>query len=166
MPKYGRISTGRKETCTQNLQDVFDDVIYMLPWTDPESGITIHDAAILCGHRGENAQNLAFMMETSQVKWPDSKHNSMPSKGIDAGAYHAEKPHIHWNDFDEMEAFKRLVFMCAEKRGVKLTILSEIPVLSSIPDRFVFTSPIRGTHCLSLVPLLSTCVYQCHGFDS
>ncbi len=120
MPAYGRISTTRKQTCTQNLQDVFDDVIYMLPWTDPESGVTIHDAAILCGNRGEEAQNLAFMMETSQVQWPNGKHNSLPSRAIDAAPYHAEKPHIHWRDFDEMEAFKRLVFLCAEKRGIRL----------------------------------------------
>jgi len=120
MAKWGEISTERKLSCTFNLQNIADDVIFSLPWTDEISGITIHDVAFLCGHRGKDAQNLAYMIETSLVQWPDGKHNTFPSKAMDLGVYHAERPHIHWKDKDEMESLKRLVFICAENRGVKL----------------------------------------------
>jgi len=120
MPKYGNVSNKRLKFCVFELQDVFNDVVFSLPWTDPISGITIHDCSILCGHRDEVAQDLAYKQGNSQVQWPDSKHNVLPSNAVDSAPYHAAKPHIHWNDIDEMEAYKRLVFICAEKRGVKI----------------------------------------------
>jgi len=120
MVEYGRISTKRLKTCKHKVQDLFNDVISCLPWTDPVSGITIHDCSILCGHRDEIAQDLAYKQGNSLVKYPDSKHNFKPCAAVDSAPYHAEKPHIHWNDMDEMEAYKRLVFICAKKR--KMTI--------------------------------------------
>ena len=65
-------------------------------------------------------QDLAYKLEKSQIKWPDGMHNLIPSLAIDSVPYHAQKPHIHWKDIDEMEAYKRLVFICAKKRGYKL----------------------------------------------
>jgi len=120
MANWGKVSDVRLRSCKQPLQNIFDDLIFMLPWTDPISGITIHDASILCGHRDEISQDLAYKQEKSLVQWPDSNHNELPSNAVDAAPYHAAKPHIHWNDIDEMEAFKRLVFICAEKRDVRL----------------------------------------------
>ena len=120
MATYGNISSSRLQTCEYDLQDIFNDVIFCLPWTDPVSGITIHDASILCGHRTEVEQDLAYKQDNSLVQWPNSKHNSFLSKAVDAAPYHAEKPHIYWRDIDEMEAFKRLVFACAEKREIEL----------------------------------------------
>lgn len=120
MAAFGKISNTRKASCEKDLQNIFDDVIFMLPWTDPVSSITIHDISILCGHRNEIAQDLAYKQGNSLVRWPDSNHNTFPSTAIDAAPYHAQKPHIHWDDIDEMEALKRLVFICAEKRGISI----------------------------------------------
>lgn len=39
--------------------------------------------AIMVSHREEDAQNLAFSTGKSKVKWPNSKHNSIPSKAMD-----------------------------------------------------------------------------------
>lgn len=120
MPEYGRVSKARLDTTILILQDIFNDVISRLPWTDPISGITIEDCSILCGHRNEIEQDLAYKQGFSHVKWPYGKHNCMPSIAIDSAPYHEQWPHIHYKDTDEMEAYKRLVFDCAEKRGYKL----------------------------------------------
>lgn len=120
MPAYGRVSKARLATTIPILQDIFNDVIACLPWTDPISGITINDCSIICGHRNKIEQDLAYKLEKSQVKWPDGMHNFIPSLAVDSVPYHDKKPHIHWKDIDEMEAYKRLVFDCAKKRGYKL----------------------------------------------
>lgn len=38
---------------------------------------------IVEGHRGEEAQNAAVAKGTSKIKWPDGKHNKMPSQAVD-----------------------------------------------------------------------------------
>lgn len=35
------------------------------------------------GHRGEKEQNAAYERGTSKLKFPNSKHNSIPSKAVD-----------------------------------------------------------------------------------
>ena len=120
MAKYGRASNIRKATCVQELQDIADDVIFQLPWTDSISGITINDVSFVCGYRNEVEQDLALKLGFSRVQWPDGNHNTLPSPAMDLVPYHAERPHIRWQNIDEMEALNRLVMQCAEKRGITL----------------------------------------------
>jgi len=75
MPKYGNISTERLATCNEKLQKVFNRVILY------------HDCSILCGFRGEEEQNEAYNNKMSKVQFPNSKHNSSPSKAVDAVPY-------------------------------------------------------------------------------
>ena len=53
-----------------------------------------YDCTIVCGHRNEIAQNLAFAENRSQLKWPNSKHNTWPSNAVDATPY--ETSGIDW----------------------------------------------------------------------
>lgn len=48
-----------------------------------------YDYTVICTHRGEKDQNAAYyaVPQNSQVKWPNSKHNSIPSKAIDVVPY-------------------------------------------------------------------------------
>lgn len=41
------------------------------------------DISLLCGHRDEKAQNEAFRTGHSQLKWPEGKHNRLPSIAVD-----------------------------------------------------------------------------------
>ena len=41
------------------------------------------DFAVTCGHRDERAQNEAYAKGTSTKRWPNSKHNQMPSLAVD-----------------------------------------------------------------------------------
>lgn len=47
----------------------------------------IFDFGVTCGHRNEEEQNKAFFSGVSKAKWPDSKHNKMPSDAIDFVLY-------------------------------------------------------------------------------
>jgi len=49
--------------------------------------IEVMDISILEGHRDEETQNHYYESGTSKLKWPHSKHNSNPSKAIDAVPY-------------------------------------------------------------------------------
>ncbi len=75
MPAYSRKSKERLETCEQDIQDIMNEVVKE------------YDNSILEGHRGEVKQNKYFANGTSRVEWPNGKHNSYPSKAIDAAPY-------------------------------------------------------------------------------
>ena len=51
---------------------------------------------VVCGYRDEKAQNEAFNKGASKVKFPNSKHNQLPSLAIDL----APLP-IDWNNLEQ-----------------------------------------------------------------
>ena len=79
--KYGQTSRQRLSTCHVDIQKIFKVAIHYV------------DISILCGHRPEEEQDIAFRAGTTEVMFPDSKHNSMPSMAVDA----SPNP-IDWND--------------------------------------------------------------------
>ena len=64
-----------------------------LATADPRLGIVarkvllIKDHSVIKGHRGQVEQNQAFEDGHSKLRWPDGKHNKMPSKAIDVRTY-------------------------------------------------------------------------------
>jgi len=49
------------------------------------------DHSVLCGHRGKEDQNKAFAEGKSNLKFPNGKHNSIPSMAVDIAPYPREK---------------------------------------------------------------------------
>ena len=49
----------------------------------------IKDHSILKGHRPQDEQNAAYYgnPQRSKLKWPDGKHNALPSRAIDVQTY-------------------------------------------------------------------------------
>jgi len=86
MPHYSKRSEKRLATCTAKIITVFGLVIRHF------------DHVIICGHRSKGAQNAAHDAKRSKVKWPNSKHNQIPSQGIDAGPYNPENKNVDWPD--------------------------------------------------------------------
>lgn len=77
-----------------------------------EDGIPLH---VICGHRGKAEQDKAFAEGKSQLPWPESGHNVLPSVAVDL----VPNP-LDWND---IPAFKRLgvaVKEMAKKLGIEL----------------------------------------------
>lgn len=73
------------------------------------------DVTILTGHRTEEVQNRVYSSGLSKVKYPNSKHNQLPSLAIDAAPYP-----IQWKDLDRFYMFAGYVKAIADSRGIKI----------------------------------------------
>ena len=98
MPEFSKISLERLDTCHQDLQLIFSEVVRLF------------DCSILEGHRGHDRQTMLFQKGNSQVEWPDSKHNAMPSMAADVTPYP-----IVWEDDGRFYFFAGWVFCVAAK---------------------------------------------------
>lgn len=101
--QYSNSSRQKLEQCHPLLQQVFKRVIQ------------ICDCTILTGHRDKPTQNEMYRTGKSHVKWPNGKHNTIPSQAIDAAAYP-----IDWKDRERATLFAGLVLGIAEEMGIKL----------------------------------------------
>ena len=88
MSRFGTSSTQRLCECEPDLQHIFRFVVERF------------DCSVLCGHRSEAAQNAVFESGKSRVQWPDSKHNSYPSKAIDVAPWP-----IDWRNLERFRQF-------------------------------------------------------------
>jgi len=75
MFKPSKTSQERLSTCCPEIQLLFKRVLYYIDYT------------VACGFRGEEDQDKAFADGFSKVKWPNSKHNKLPSEAIDIYPY-------------------------------------------------------------------------------
>jgi peptidoglycan L-alanyl-D-glutamate endopeptidase CwlK len=107
MPVFSKSSLSQLDTCDPRIQDVMKKVI------------TVFDFTVLEGFRGEEAQNRAYARGFSQVRWPQGKHNSTPSKAVDLAPYP-----IDWSNSEA--ARQRFVYLAgwvmatAASMGIKL----------------------------------------------
>jgi len=75
MPSFSAGSKKQLATCDQRLQKVMNEVIKDF------------DFSVLEGFRGEEDQDSDYAKGWSQLRWPDSKHNSKPSLAVDIAPY-------------------------------------------------------------------------------
>lgn len=75
-----------------------------------------YDIAVLCGYRGKEEQSDAFARKASSVKWPKSRHNRMPSEGIDFAPFP-----IKWTDKEK----PRFVFLAGFLVGLSQRLKAE-----------------------------------------
>lgn len=71
--QYGAKSQAKLDTLDDDLRAVAELV---MSWQ-------IYDLTIVWGHRGEEAQEDAFRSGNSSKRWPESKHNELPSRALD-----------------------------------------------------------------------------------
>ena len=101
MPRFSLESLKKLSTCDNQLQTLFHEVIKDF------------DCTIICGHRNEADQNKAFADGKSKLKWPDSKHNTSPSKAVDVVPYPV--------DWLNIRSFERLN-MVVNRKAIDLGI--------------------------------------------
>jgi hypothetical protein len=101
--KFSKVSLERLESCHPALQMLFRKVII------------VFDCSILAGHRGEEEQNQLYPRKT-RCRWPDSKHNRIPSVAIDAAPYYIERPHIRW----DKESLTRWYYFAGIVKGIAI----------------------------------------------
>lgn len=103
MPSFGPASLERLSNVHPELRRVMDEVIKHVDFT------------VLCGHRGEEEQNMAFAQGKSKLKWPDGKHNTLPSRAVDIAPYP-----VNWENVREFYLFAGFVLGVANQIGVQL----------------------------------------------
>lgn len=104
--KWGKSSLNNLKTCDQRLQDMAN---MMLARSD-------FDLAIICGFRGEQEQNDAFLRGASKARFGQSKHNTFPSQAIDIVPYP-----INWDTTDRRWQEMALNAMwCAGRLNIKI----------------------------------------------
>ncbi|CAM0018003.1 hypothetical protein VPHD239_0128 [Vibrio phage D239] len=95
--KYGKTSQRRFDELEDDLQRL---LLAVLPhW----------DHSVLCGHRSEQEQNDFYRKGTSKVQYPNSKHNSYPSRAVDIQPY-------PWKE--DAQGLKELYMFIGFVRGV------------------------------------------------
>jgi|5B_taG_2_1085324.scaffolds.fasta_scaffold02054_6 hypothetical protein len=101
--KYGKTSAARLATCHPEIQRLFNSLI------------KDYDVSVICGHRTEAEQDAAVNSGNSKTMYPNSKHNSLPSLGIDAALYP-----IDWNDVGRHYMFVGIVRERARQLGIPI----------------------------------------------
>jgi peptidoglycan L-alanyl-D-glutamate endopeptidase CwlK len=103
MAKFSKASLAKLNTCHQDLIELFREVIQ------------IYDCTIICGTRYAIDQDKAFAEGRSKLKWPKSKHNTIPSMAVDVAPYP-----LDWENINEFYFLAGIVFTLAAKNGVKI----------------------------------------------
>ena len=103
MPAYSEKSKAKLATCHPMLRTVFGAVIQAF------------DNTILCGPRGQKEQDAAFDSGRSRVKFPNGKHNQVPSLAVDTAPYP-----IDWKNIKRFIYFGGFVMGVAFALGIKL----------------------------------------------
>jgi len=90
--KFSDISLERLNTAEPELVELFHHVLQ------------VHDCSILEGFRDAKTQNEYFAEGKSKVQYPDSKHNTYPSRAVDVAPYP-----IDWADTKRFYYFAGIV---------------------------------------------------------
>lgn len=103
MATFSGKSLAHLRTLDPRLQSILNEVI------------KYYDFTILCGHRGQQEQDAAFAAGNSKVRWPNSKHNSLPSKAVDIAPWP-----IDWKDTTRFARLMGHVERAAYEQGIRV----------------------------------------------
>ena len=110
MPRFGNRSTSNLETCDAKIQRIMYEVVQF------------YDCTILTGHRTEEVQNAKFAEGTSEVSWPNSKHNTKPSMAVDVAPWPIPTNwgDTVWKERTKFYELKAIIFFVAAKHGISI----------------------------------------------
>lgn len=106
--KFSTASRKELESCHLKLQVLFNEVIQH--W----------NCTIIEGHRPKELQQELLRKGKTQLEFPNSKHNENPSTAVDVAPYHADEPHIRWDNPQEFAHFAGFVKGIAVNRGLDI----------------------------------------------
>lgn len=110
MPEFSKISKQRLLTCDGRLRAICDEAI------------KVTDFMVVCGHRSKEEQEKAFIEKKTKLRFPNSKHNSMPSKAVDLAPvkYKDGRAYVDWNNLDAFKELAGVILSVAKQQNVKL----------------------------------------------
>lgn len=103
MNQYSESSKLKLATCDPRLQKLFYAVLEII------------DHTILEGTRDQATQDKYFAEGTTKLKWPDGKHNKVPSLAVDATPYP-----VNLRDNNRICYFAGVVCGMAQSMGLKI----------------------------------------------
>ena len=103
MASFGPASQRRLSTLHPDLQDILEEVVKFFDFT------------VISGHRGRDEQDEAFATGHSKKRWPESKHNTEPSDGVDIAPFP-----IDWADARRFCYLAGFVMAKAKQMGIRL----------------------------------------------
>ena len=109
---WGKRSLDRLSTVQPVLAELFHRVIRRpdLPF----------DLTVLCGHRGEAEQDAAVASGASRLRWPNSKHNSIPADAADVAPLVGGVVSWDWAHYRALAPLVRREWLAMEDRGMTL----------------------------------------------
>lgn len=96
-PRFSQSSLEQLATCHPDLQTLFKEVIKHF------------DCVVMEGYRGQEAQDKAYASGNSKLKYPNGKHNRLPSHAVDVSPYP-----IDWKKPNRMYWFAGFVMGIAQ----------------------------------------------------
>ena len=106
MAKFSDRSKERLKTCDDNIQRLLNELINYI------------DFAVVCGHRSELQQDIAFKNKKSKVHWPNSKHNKYPAQAVDIVFCNSKGKQV-WRDLQGSMLAGRLIHL-ADWMGIPI----------------------------------------------
>jgi len=103
MPKFSQRSLANLSTADKKLWDLFSEVI------------KYYDCTILCGTRSKEDQEKAFKQGRTTLHYPQSNHNSLPSRAVDVVPYP-----IDWSNLEQFYHFGGYVLGIAKMMGLNI----------------------------------------------
>jgi peptidoglycan LD-endopeptidase CwlK len=103
VPALSKSSLDKLSTCDPRIQEVILEAI------------KYYDFTVLVGHRTKEDQDKAVAEKKSTKAWPNSKHNSLPSRAIDIAPYP-----IDWSDLPRFALLVGFIIGLAKARGINL----------------------------------------------
>jgi peptidoglycan L-alanyl-D-glutamate endopeptidase CwlK len=106
MPRFSNASKAALATCHSDLILVCNEAIKH------------YDFKVLEGHRGKEAQNRYVQQGLSKVRWPNGKHNILPSLAVDLAPYP-----IDWGN--NVKSISRFAYLAGVMDVVSTQLLAE-----------------------------------------
>lgn len=103
MTQFSNTSMTRLNECDQRLINLFMEVI------------KYYDCTVICGHRNQIDQDSAYERGSTKLKWPDGKHNTIPSKAVDVSPYP-----VDWKDNRGFVFFGGFVLGIAKQMNINI----------------------------------------------
>lgn len=103
MPKFSKTSLLRLQQCDYRLQMVCNKVIESF------------DFSVLEGHRNKDKQDYYFLKGSTKLKFPNSKHNQVPSMAVDIAPYP-----IDWKNKKSFYFLAGMMISTANYMGIEL----------------------------------------------
>lgn len=107
MPKFGSASRAQQATCHPKLIRLQNEAIKYI------------DHSILEGFRNKEDQNADYAKGVSKLRWPNGRHNSLPSRAFDYSPYPAD-----WSNkataLGRFMLIAGVYLMCSIQLGIKI----------------------------------------------